>query len=367
MILDAFSRAWNDHQVVIVTGGLGPTHDDVTRRAVVEFFGTDLVEDAGVLEDIERLLRNRGRSLSPVHAGQALVPRGAAIIRNPLGTAPGFLFEREGKIFCALPGVPHEMMAMVDPTLISYLSGRSGRVVRSLTLRTTGIVESALAEALGDPEQIAGGGTLAFLPSSRGVRLRVTVAAKDEADAQERLRAARDRIRSRAGEYIYAEGEVELEEVVGRELAARGETIAVAESCTGGLVAHRLTNIAGSSRYFMQGVVTYSDESKIRQLGVPGGIIERNGAVSEETARVMAERIRILAGTTYGLSTTGIAGPGGATPDKPVGLVWIGFSRSGDTRAFGYRFGEQRRVNKERAAQTAIDILRRILLGLPVK
>lgn len=367
MIHAAFMRAWQDHDIILVTGGLGPTHDDITRKVVAEFFQTTLVVNEIVLDDIKQMFQKRGRVLNTLTEAQALVPEAARILRNSNGTAPGFLFEKENKIFCVMPGVPAEMKSMMETDVIPLLQKKSTRVIKSITFQTTGIFESAAALLLGDIEGIIGNNALAFLPSPTGLPLRFTVSAHDTAEADQELHRIREFISSKIGEYIYAEGHQELEEVVGNLLREKRLTLAVAESCTGGLIGDRITNVPGSSEYFIRDVVAYSDQTKIDLLHVSSEIIKQHGAVSCETAIAMADGIRLQAGTDIGLSTTGIAGPGGATETKPVGLIWIGFSYGDDSSAFQFLFGDNRLRNKTLGAQTALEILRRKLLGLPIK
>jgi nicotinamide-nucleotide amidase len=295
-----------------------------------------------------------------------MVPEGCRVIPNLLGTAPGYLFEREGRVMAFMPGVPYEMQAMMQETMVPFLQQRfPGQVVRHRTLKTTGIAESLLAEKIGDINAIIPpneGLTLAFLPSPTGVRLRLTAVAPDAASAAERIAAAEARILAKASTYVYGVDDEELEEVLGRLLTERGWTLAVAESCTGGLITDRLTNVPGSSAYIDRSYVTYSNAAKVRDLGVSPELIEQHGAVSEEVAIAMAVGARTNAGTTIGLSTTGIAGPGGATPTKPVGLVYVGYADAAGTMAMRFTFGEGRRRVKERAAQAALELLRKKLL-----
>jgi nicotinamide-nucleotide amidase len=265
-----------------------------------------------------------------------------------------------------MPGVPYEMQAMMRETVVPFLMRRfPGQVVRHRTIKTTGIAESLLAKQLGAIDEIippAERVTLAFLPSPAGVRLRLTSVAPDAATAESSIAAAEARIRAKASAYIYGVDEEDLEEVLGRLLKERGWTLAVAESCTGGLITDRLTNVPGSSAYVDRSYVTYSNAAKVRDLGVPAELIDRYGAVSEEVAIAMAVGARANAGTTFGLSTTGIAGPGGATEAKPVGLVYVGYADADGALAVRFTFGEGRRRVKERTAQATLELLRRKIL-----
>ena len=364
-ILRSFRKAWDDHDIVIATGGLGPTHDDITKKVLCEFFNTDLVANEDVRAKIASLMQKRKFPWTASAEEQALVPRKAVILPNPVGTAPGMLFDESGKLFFALPGVPYEMKEIVDRSIVPLLASRSeGRFIRHLTLRTTGIPESFLAAKLGDIEPLLQGTTLAFLPSPRGVRLRISVEETSAVEAERRVRDVEQRIRAKVEKYIYGTGGEELEEVLGRILTERKLTIAVAESCTGGLIADRITNVSGSSAYFERGVVTYSDASKHQLLGVPEELLRRYGAVSREAAEAMAAGVRNGAGTDIGLSTTGIAGPTGGSPQKPVGLVWIGFADRATSLAIRFHFGDQRLLVKERASQAALELVRRRVLSI---
>jgi nicotinamide-nucleotide amidase len=364
-ILDAFKESWSRATVVIVTGGLGPTHDDITKTAVCRFFDSGLVTNNELRGHIQLLMEKRNIGWNAAAEQQTLFPEKARIIRNPVGTAAGMLFEESGKSFIVLPGVPYEMKEMVDQSVVPLLRAKvMGSVIKHLTLRTSGIAESTLAAQLGNIDELVQGARLAFLPSPTGVRLRITVHSTTEQGAETRLRDVEARIRAKARKYIYGTNEQELEEVVGELLRERKLTIAVAESCTGGLVADRITDVSGSSEYFERGVTAYSNESKIALLGIPGDLIGKHGAVSKQVAEAMAEGIRKTASTDIGLSTTGIAGPTGGTPEKPAGLVWIGYSDKDTTLALKFMFGDNRRRTKERAAQAALELVRRRVLRI---
>lgn len=364
-ILAAFEAAWKRNDVVIVTGGLGPTHDDITKKAVGTFFHTDVVPNEEIRKHLLQLLERWNRPWGPTYDEQVLFPRKAKLIPNPIGSAGGMLFEEEKKYFIVLPGVPFEMKEMVDQSVVPLLAGKvSNSVIRQLTLRTTGISESMLTAQLGDIDELLQGSKLAFLPSPTGVRLRITVHGSDAGAVEQQLGQTEQRIRTRIERHIYGTGDTELEEVVGSMLTVRGLTIAVAESCTGGLLADKFTDVSGSSNYFQQGLVTYSNTSKVEVLGVPSLLIEQHGAVSKEVAEAMAAGIRRVARTDIGMSTTGIAGPTGATSVKPLGLVWVGYADAETTLAVRFQFGDNRRRVKERAAQAALELLRRRLLRI---
>jgi nicotinamide-nucleotide amidase len=275
-------------------------------------------------------------------------------------------FGDDTKSFIVLPGVPYEMKAMMDQSVVPLLVRREGRgAIHHRTLRTTGISESALTQKLGDIDALLQGARLAFLPAPTGVRLRITVHDRTPEAAEQRSGEVEERIRRKVGTYIYGTGMEELQEVLGDLLTRRRLTIAVAESCTGGLIADRLTDVSGSSAYFERGVVTYSNRSKVDLLGVPEAILVTHGAVSKEAALAMAEGVRHSAGTDIGVSTTGIAGPTGGTDEKPVGLVWIGYADVRGSLALKFNFGGPRAVVKERAAQAALELVRRRVMELP--
>ncbi len=366
-ILGALKIAFQRADVLILTGGLGPTHDDVTKYAVAEFFHSPLKVDPTLFQKLKKRFEERGRPMPEINRNQAEVPTKATVLPNPIGTAPGLLFEKRNKLCFVLPGVPMEMKRLTEESVVPILRQRQksgGTCLRFKTLRTTGIFESKLADVLGDVRAIEQYAKLAFLPHFSGVDLRLTVQSESETDCAERLRKAEEQIRAKVNSYIYGEDDETLEEKVAELLFRTGQTVSVAESCTGGLVSHKLTNVPGSSRYFDRAVVSYSNRAKIENLGVSPATLEQFGAVSEETAREMAEGVRKLAGTDWGLSTTGIAGPGGGTPEKPVGLVYIGLAGTTGTTVRRFIFTTDRLANKERATYAALELLRRNLLKI---
>ena len=367
-ILNAFQKAFTTHEIITVTGGLGPTHDDITRAVVCKFFNSDLVLNNEALANVKRIFARLSTSPRKVNEDQALVPRNCTVIQNRLGTAPGYFFERDGKFFFVMPGVPYEMKAMMDDFVIPFFKKQNtDLVIRHLTLKTTGIAESFLAEQIGDVKNLFSpdsGITLAFLPSPLGVRLRITVKARSIEEAEHNIRDIELKLRSKAEKYIYASDEKELEDVIGTLLKERNLTLAVAESCTGGLIADRITNISGSSEYFERGMTTYSNKSKIHELGVPSDFIKHFGSVSRQVAEAMAFGIRTKSNTDIGISTTGIAGPTGGSAEKPVGLVWIGYSDTDETFALQFNFIGERRTIKERSAQAALELVRRKILKI---
>ena len=367
IILDELELASARADLIICTGGLGPTQDDVTRSAFVQYFKTELVHKSEVLEDIKSMLKRRDRELTKTHEDQAMVPKVAAVLRNENGTAPGYWIEKDGKIFIVMPGVPYEMKAMMSNHVIPKLIERMGipeEFVNKVTLQTTGLPESVLAERLGDIDELLSGAQLAFLPNQYGVRLRVTVKSDDYEKANNHLLEIEQKIRNKVGRFIYGRGDENLEDVVGRLLKERVLRISVAESCTGGGLADRITNINGSSSYFERGIVTYSNAAKVELLKVDEDVMIEKGAVSQEVAMQMAEGIKATSGVDIGISLTGIMGPTGGVIDKPVGTVFIGYCDDKVCTAKRFQFGEDRILNKNRATQAALEMVRRSLLGI---
>jgi nicotinamide-nucleotide amidase len=366
-ILDEFKLSIEKSDLVIVTGGLGPTHDDITRSCVVKFFDTDLVENEEVLENINMLFSKRNRELTEVNRAQALVPKISEPIKNVHGTAPGMWIEKNNKLFIVMPGVPYEMKAMINNFILPKISGmlkESGIVIKRSILQTTGISESTLSERLGDLDEILDGAKLAFLPSIVGVKLRITTKAEDEETAKNRIVEIEQKIRTKVGRFIYGKDEETLEEVIGRILIERDMKISTAESCTGGLIASSLTNISGSSAYFERGIVCYTNASKVEILRVDEDTITKHGVVSLEVAMQMAEGVKSTSGSDIGIAVTGIMGPTGATTDKPVGLVYIGYCDDKVCTAKKFIFGNERLLNKQRTMQAALNMVRKQLLGI---
>jgi len=367
VILNELRFATEIADIILLTGGLGPTHDDVTRKSIVDFFSTELVENQEVLEDIKTLFEKRKRKISPVNIDQAKVPKIAEVIRNQLGTAPGLWIEKDGKIYVIMPGVPYEMEAMMESTVIPKLKeiiGEGQKITLRKMILTTGIPESTLYERLGTLDDILQKSKLAFLPNQFGVKLRISVEGEDEKELKNKIVEVEQRIRAKAGRFIYGVGDDQLEAVVGRLLMEREFKIATAESCTGGLVGNLLTNVSGSSKYFERGVICYSNAAKVEILKVNEDTLAEHGAVSMEVAMQMAEGVKATSGADIGLSTTGIMGPTGATADKPIGLVYIGYCDEKVCTAKIFHFGDNRLLNKQRTAQAALDFVRRQLLGI---
>ncbi len=344
--------------LVFLTGGLGPTHDDCTKHAVCESFGVRLVESGDILARVRARYESRGMEMPEVNRSLALVPEGAELLPNPLGSAVGLKLMRDGSALYVLPGVPGEMKAIFEGSIETALLGLEGRAnIKTRALHTTGLSESRITEML---EPVAGGlgVSLAYLPRPTGVVLRLTAMGDSEAAAGRALGGATATIRTVLGDRLYSESGEELHFVVGRMLIEANRTIAVAESCTGGLIGHLLTEVPGISTRFMEGITAYSNPAKVRELGVNAEIIESFGAVSEQVAKAMAVGMRRRAATDIGLATTGIAGPTGGTAEKPVGLVYTGIAHEGGSAVTRNIFAGTRSVIKVRAAAHALDLVR---------
>ncbi len=374
-IAKAVREALDRSDGVITTGGLGPTSDDMTKPSIAELFGREMVRDEAILQSLhERWARMRRKGPIPEsNFAQAMIPEGAVIIPNGHGSAPGIWLEDErGRWVAMLPGVPREMRAMVSEQLIPRLSSRMSAdgeqvagngpppVIMSRTLRTTGIAESALADLLGDLGRSIDGMSPAFLPAVEGVDVRLTSRDLPKAEAIARLDRAFVKLREAIGRYVYAEGSTDLASVVLDLCRVAGIRIAVAESCTGGLLGARITAIPGSSDVFVGGVVAYDNSVKTEMLGVTRETLETSGAVSEPVAVAMARGVRARLSADVGISITGIAGPDGGTEEKPVGTVWIALDGK-LSAVLGVRLFGDRSEIRARSAQAALDLLRRQL------
>ena len=362
---DAFVRAVGRCGVVLVSGGLGPTRDDLTAKVLADTFGRELRLDDASLETIRGFFASVGREMGENNAKQAYFPDRADILPNPIGTAPGFGIEEQDTLIFCLPGVPRELHLMMDQEVVPRLEarGRGNRhVVRTALLRTFGVGESSLDADLKD---IATGSdvSLGFRTSFPDNFLRPTARGATPEVAEARLRELVLAIRERLGAVIYSEEDETLEAVAGGLLRDRGQSIAVAESCTGGLIAEKITDVPGSSEYFLGGVVAYSNAAKVALLGVPQAHLDEHGAVSEVVARAMAEGVRDRFGADIGVATTGISGPDGGSDEKPVGLVCIALSDGDTTHVESFVFPLDRTRHRALTSQVALDWVRRHLSG----
>ena len=362
-IIRTLTESLNNSDVVLITGGLGPTNDDLTMPVLNEYFGGKLVVNQAVYNDIETLILGRGFEMNENNKRQALVPDNCKVIRNPNGTAPGLWFERDNQVVAAMPGVPFEMKAMIIESIIPWLKKKYvlPEIVHQMVL-TQGLPESKLAEVLTDwennlPENIK----LAYLPSPGRVKLRLSSKGTDRKQVQQSIDEQVEKLTQLIPQHIYSTDNSNLEEVIGKMLLQQQATLATAESCTGGYLAHLITSISGSSAYFKGSVVSYANEIKINELGVNPAAIEKHGAVSQQVVEQMAVGVLKKFKVDYAVATSGVAGPTGGTAEKPVGTVWIAVANKNGVVSKQFTFGKLRSVNIERSAVAALGMLREIL------
>ncbi|MFA5239592.1 MAG: competence/damage-inducible protein A [Phycisphaerae bacterium] len=358
-IVRMLNLASDDADLVLVTGGLGPTDDDVTRQAFAKFLGSELELQKDILEKIQNLFASKNWPMPEKNKIQAYIPAGAKALDNNLGTAPGIRAEAEDKLFFVLPGVPWEMKQMFEESVLAELKKFAGeQTVFMLKLKCFGAGESSIAEKLGELMQRGRNPLINCTVHYGVITLTIVATAKDKVKAQQMAEKDEKTLREILGELIYGTGEQSLAEVVGAKLAQQKKTIAVAESCTGGALAKLLTDTAGASRYFTHGWVTYSNIAKIKELGVKADLIEEDGAVSCKVAEAMAQGARKRAETDFGIGITGIAGPGGGSEQKPVGLVYISIDSGGGSETKRFIFSYGRDFMRLQTAQTALNMLR---------
>lgn len=358
-VRDAIRRS----EVVISTGGLGPTEDDITRKVFARVLGRPLVLDDEILEDIRNKFRRMGATMTSNNERQALVLRDAEVLPNSRGTAPGLLIQHERALIVLLPGPPREMKPMFGEQILPRLEKLShGIRICKRVMKTTGLGESALDQKIAPIYGQYSNPSTTILAKPGEVEIHLTAKSDTAAGAVALLDELAEKIEDELFPSIYSHRGESLEEVVGLGLNVKGYTIATAESCTGGLIAKRITDVPGSSEYFLEGLVTYSNAAKSRLLGVPEELIAEHGAVSAEVAEAMATGVKAVSGATIGVSTTGIAGPGGATDEKPVGLVYIAIADDVQVEAKPYNLFGSRQEIRERASQIALDLIRRRFL-----
>lgn len=362
-ILSAFAEAESRADLVLITGGLGPTNDDLTMPMLAKYFDSKIVQNQAVEDHVRHIFESRGMDFTEMNKRQALVPEAATVLHNALGTAPGTWYEREGSVFVSMPGVPHEMkQLMKDYVLPRVREYFSTPVIYHKLIKTVGIGESFLADKIKDwedslPEHIS----LAYLPSIGHVKLRLTATGTDRDGLAAEVQELIDTAMPLMGKYIYGYDSTTLEKAVGQMLLERKQTIALAESCTGGYVQHKLTTIPGSSAYFQGGVVPYHNDFKIDLVGVKAETLEAHGAVSEETVREMAEGVRKRFNASIGAATSGIAGPGGGSEEKPVGTVWIACSDGEQTITKKLNLTQNRKLNIELSNVSLLNLVRKSL------
>ncbi len=357
-LIKAFEESLKRSDIVITTGGLGPTNDDITKEVACKYFNQELKLHEPSLNKIKNYFKKLNIELSENNKKQAYFPDEAIILENNNGTAPGAILTKDNKTIIILPGPPREMKAMFEESVKLYLQKLTDSVLVSKTLRTFGIGESLLEEKVIDIINAQSNPTIAPYAKESEAILRITAKAKNEKEANDLINPVIDEIKNRVGKFIYGEGNTSLEEEVAKIVVDKNMTIAVAESCTGGLVSSSLINYPGISSVFMEGCVTYSNEAKISRLGVKKETLDKYGAVSKETAKEMAEGIAKNFNTNIGLSTTGIAGPQGGTDEKPVGLVYIGIYINGKTTVKKFVFSGDRQSIRVKATKTILNELR---------
>ncbi|MGW8122971.1 competence/damage-inducible protein A [Roseivirga echinicomitans] len=362
-ILNAFKEAESSADLVLITGGLGPTNDDLTMPSLAKYFGCEIVENPIVLTHIKHYFEMRGREFTEMNKRQALVPEIAEVIHNSLGTAPCTWYERNGKVFVSMPGVPHEMKNVMKEYVIPKVQAYfQTPVIYHKMIRTVGIGESYLAEKIKDwedalPPHIR----LAYLPSIGHVRLRLTAFGDDRNVLEKEVQKLVNEFIILAGQYIYGYDNTTLEEAVGQLLIAKKKTIALAESCSGGFIQHKITEIPGSSSYFQGGIVPYHNQFKIDLLGVRASTLEQHGAVSEACVIEMAERVREKFNADIGVASSGIAGPGGGTEEKPVGTIWIAYADGKETITKRLQLTQNRILNIELTEIAVLNLVRKSL------
>jgi nicotinamide-nucleotide amidase len=359
----SFRHALDRADLIIASGGLGPTDDDRTRETVAELLGRKLHMSEAIVREIQERFRRFARTMPEINKRQAMVPEGATVLPNPRGTAPALWLEADGHIIVLLPGVPHELKSIFDTEVRPRLTKISGdERLFTRDLRTTGLGESDVETRVRPLYQLYPDTETTILAAPTGTQLHPRTWSRDAAKAEKLLDEITDRMALALGEHLYSTHGEALEEVVARVLTENRATIAVAESCTGGMLAERLTNVPGSSSYFLGGVICYSNDLKTTFVGVPQNLIETKGAVSSEVALALADGIRKRTGATLGVGVTGVAGPGGGTPEKPVGLVHIGLADEHGPRERTYRFPGDRERIRQFASQAALDAVRRYYL-----
>ncbi len=360
VIISALKSAAAVADIILITGGLGPTKDDITKKTLAEYFGTTLKMDDSVLAHVEQLFTSRGRMMNDLNKAQALIPENAQVVHNAVGTAPGMWIEHEGKVFISMPGVPHEMQKMINDLIIPKLRGHfKTPFIIHKWVKTINIAESTLAqtiEAWEDalPPHIK----LAYLPKLGQVRLRLTGKSEDEKQLLGELEAEIQKLVPLIKEYIYGYDDDNIESVIANLLVQKNKTISTAESCTGGYLAHQFTQLAGSSRYYIGGVVAYSNQIKISQLGVKPQTLDEFGAVSEQTIIEMAKGVREAMKTDIGLATSGVAGPDGGSPEKPVGTVWVAYATESEVVTKKLSLTKDRMLNITLSANYLLNLLR---------
>jgi nicotinamide-nucleotide amidase len=365
-ILKAFAEAEQRVDIILITGGLGPTSDDLTKPCLARYFDCEVRMHEQALADLTEFFKSRGRELTETNRKQAELPVCCTMIPNPLGTAAGMWFDKNGKVFVSMPGVPHEMRNMMTQTIIPKLQQVfKTPVIYHKIIRTVGIGESYLADKIKDWEKnLPAHIRLAYLPSLGEVKLRLTAFGPEKSKLEAEVEKLVDAFLPLAGEFVYGFDDEPLEVSIGNLLKEHKLTLSIAESCTGGYVSHLITSVPGSSEYFQGSMIPYAYEIKMQQLGVKSETLAQYGAVSEQTIREMATQVRAKFGTSIGIATSGIAGPGGATPEKPVGTVWIGYADEHQVVARKLQLSKDRLVNIKMSSVAVLNLIRQNVQAL---
>jgi len=364
IILKTLKESIINNHLIIITGGLGPTNDDLTKKCLTKFFKSKLVLNKEALEEIKNLFQSRNLELTKKNKSQAMLPECAKKITNPNGTAPGMWFEKNSKIIISLPGVPYEMKEIVKKYCLKMIhSYFNPQVIFHKTIKTIGIGESWLADMIQNWEKnIKKNIKLAYLPSIGQVKLRLTATGKDKIVLKKEINEEIEKVLPRITKYVYGYDNEKIEECVAKLLIKNKKTIAIAESCSGGLLSHKLTSISGSSNYFVGGIISYSDSIKNNELKISKTILKKHGAVSEEVVKNMAKNIRIKFQSSIGVASSGIAGPTGGTKEKPVGTIWIAYSDSKGTIAKKLKFSKNRSLNIQLTSLSLLNMIRIYLI-----
>ncbi len=363
-IVDAVNRAKTNSQIVLMTGGLGPTKDDITKKTLVEYFNTELVLNEELWEKMKQIFAKRGAQVLEINRSQAMVPKDCIMLPNMRGTAQGMWFEKDGVVFISMPGVPHEMKHLMEVQVIPRLQQKFSfpKIVHA-TIMTAGAGESMIANMLSAFEdELPGNIKLAYLPNLGTVKLRLTASGEGEALVS-LVNEQKEKMKNLLGNHFYCEGEDPLEAVIGKMLLQKRATVSCAESCTGGYISHLFTSISGSSKYFEGAVISYSYDVKEKMLGVKHETLLTYGAVSEECVREMLQGLLNVSETTYGIAVSGIAGPDGGTPEKPVGTVWIAVGSKENIIAKRFQFFPSRMENIRVFSNAALNMLRLFMEG----
>lgn len=363
-ILKIFKESESRADIILITGGLGPTSDDITKKTMADYFQADLKLNETALKDVTEFFNKRGKELTDINKQQAYLPDNCVCIRNLCGTAPGMWFEKNEKVFVSMPGVPFEMKAMMTETILPRLKQKfQTPVIFHKIIHTVGIGESYLSEKINEWEnKLPSHIKLAYLPSLGEVKLRLTGTGATEAVLKEEVESQTIELKKYIEDYIYGYDSHTLPKVIGQHLLEKNLTISAAESCTGGYISHLITSVPGSSNYYRGSILAYDNEVKKKLLGVKESTLAQQGAVSEQTVLEMAEGVRKSLGTDIGISSSGIAGPGGGTPEKPVGTIWIAYSDNKGAFAKKLMLGNDRDINIKYTAIGVLNLLRQTLL-----